>query len=310
MRRSLDLWLRKQGAHPLFDTIEVDNGDPAALRQWRNHLVTLGADEAAFNTLPYSNWRLAARRCLNQGSQGNPVFHIELEPVNPAQAKWVSGDLAEILLRHTGLQSDDPSILPSRQFSIASLPEDGRVHLLIRQTRLPDGSLGLGSGWLTERTVIGTEIEMRIVTHYAFHLVEDERPVIFIGNGTGIAGLHAHLKARALAGRKRNWLIFGERSVAHDFHYREDIEAWQAQGELERLDLAFSRDQAERVYVQQRLREAADTLRAWVDAGATIYVCGSLEGMAPAVDQALADILGAVQLDQLGTEGRYRRDVY
>lgn len=304
--RALDLWLRKQGAQPLFDTIEIDDGDAAALRRWGEQIVTLGADEAALQTQPYGQWRLAERRCLNPGSQGDPVFHLELEPVDPPQAKWVSGDLAEILMRHA-VQNGRA---PTRQFSIASLPQDGRVHLLVRQARLPGGALGLGSGWLTEQAALGGRIEMRIDPHRGFRLPEDDRPLILVGNGTGIAGLRSHLKARVRAGRRRNWLVFGERNAAHDFHYREDIEAWQAQGFLERIDLAFSRDQAGRVYVQQRLREAADALRAWVDDGAAIYVCGSLEGMAPAVDEALADVLGAAKLDRLAAEGRYRRDVY
>jgi sulfite reductase (NADPH) flavoprotein alpha-component len=105
-------------------------------------------------------------------------------------------------------------------------------------------------------------------------------------------------------------LLFGERQVACDFYYREQIEQWLANAQLERADFAWSRDQPERVYVQQRLREAADDVRHWVDAGAAIYVCGSLAGMAPAVDAVLRDVLGTAQVEQLRAAGRYRRDVY
>jgi sulfite reductase (NADPH) flavoprotein alpha-component len=135
-------------------------------------------------------------------------------------------------------------------------------------------------------------------------------PLILIGNGTGIAGLRAHLKARVAKGRGRNWLLFGERTAAHDAFHGDELSGWVLSGVLTRLDLAFSRDQAERIYVQHRLREAAADVRAWVADGATILVCGSLEGMSREVHAALGDILGAEGLERLTDAGRYRRDVY
>jgi sulfite reductase (NADPH) flavoprotein alpha-component len=106
------------------------------------------------------------------------------------------------------------------------------------------------------------------------------------------------------------WLLFGERSAQCDAHYRAEIDAWAQQGWLARVDWVFSRDQAERRYVQHALQDAADAVRAWVADGAALYVCGSLEGMAGEVDLALQTILGEQALQQLATEGRYRRDVY
>ncbi len=170
--------------------------------------------------------------------------------------------------------------------------------------------LGLGSGWLTAHAAEGTEIAARVRTNRAFHGPADDRPLILVGNGTGLAGLRAHLKARAAAGRHRNWLVFGERTAAHDFFHRGEIEAWKASGVLARLDLAFSRDQDRKVYVQHRLMEAADILRAWVADGAAIYVCGSLEGMSGDVHAVLVSVLGAETMERLADEGRYRRDVY
>ena len=111
-------------------------------------------------------------------------------------------------------------------------------------------------------------------------------------------------------GRRRNWLLFGERSSKHDFHYRDEILRWRDEGFIERLDLAFSRDQPERIYVQQRLAAAASTLRDWLEAGAAIYVCGSLEGMAPGVHAVFVDVLGKETVEGLLAAGRYRRDVY
>lgn len=204
----------------------------------------------------------------------------------------------------------DMKPLPHREYSIASVPADGRIELLLRQMRQADGSLGLGSGWLTEHATLGEPIAVRIRSNPSFHAPSGDRPMILIGNGTGLAGLRAHLKARVIAGQRRNWLLFGERSCQHDFYHREQIESWRRDGFISRLDLAFSRDQAERTYVQQRLRKSADELRRWVNDGACIYVCGSLEGMAPAVTAALNEILGAAMVEQLMEDGLYRRDVY
>ena len=134
--------------------------------------------------------------------------------------------------------------------------------------------------------------------------------MLLIGNGTGIAGLRAHLKARAAAKLGGAWLIFGERQSRHDFHFREEIEDWQRTGVIERVDLAFSRDTAQCIYVQQRIVESGAALDDFVHRGAAIYVCGSLEGMAPGVDAALRQVLGGPLLESLAADGRYRRDVY
>ena len=168
----------------------------------------------------------------------------------------------------------------------------------------------MGSGWLTQHTALNSEIGLRIRTNESFHLIDDNRPIICIGNGTGIAGLMSLLHARTRQNYTQNWLIFGERQREYDFFYQSTIEAWQTTGMLQRLDLAFSRDQTEKVYVHHLLREQAQMLQSWIDKDAVIYICGSINGMASDVDQALIDILGESKLDLLRQEGRYRRDVY
>src|SRR5690606_23755418 len=226
-----------------------------------------------------------------------------------ANSNWQAGDIAEIDPRNsTWNPKSEP--LPHREYSIASLPADGAIHLLVRRMRRADGEPGLGSSWLTAGAKTGEDIALRVRANPNFHAPQGNAPMIFIGNGTGIAGLRALLKSRIAAGQHRNWLIFGERNAAHDRFYGNDIDQWRAQGQLERVDLVFSRDQPERRYVQHRVREGADGLRRWVDDGAAIYVCGSLQGMAPAVDAALSEVLGAEMLEELAISGRYRRDVY
>jgi len=169
----------------------------------------------------------------------------------------------------------------------------------------------VASGWLTRELPPGEHIALRIRPHRNFRLGDNlRRPLILIGNGTGLAGLRAHLSARIAAGDHRNWLIFGERNACHDFYYRDEIEGWLAGDHIVRADFAFSRDQQDRIYVQDLILKGADTLRDWVADGAAIYVCGNAVGMASAVDQALGTVLGKDARDQLLAEGRYRRDVY
>ncbi|AZE65148.1 sulfite reductase (NADPH) flavoprotein alpha-component [Pseudomonas synxantha] len=200
--------------------------------------------------------------------------------------------------------------LGMREYSIASIASDGVLELIVRQERHADGSLGLGSGWLTEHAAIGSGISLRLRRNSGFHLPDAPVPLILLGNGTGLAGLRSLLKARIAAGQQRNWLLFGERQIAHDYLCQDELQGWLASGDLALLDLAFSRDQEEKIYVQDRLRESADVLRKWLADGAAIYVCGSLQGMATGVDQALVDILGTAAVERLIEQGRYRRDVY
>lgn len=197
-----------------------------------------------------------------------------------------------------------------REYSIASIASDGVLELIVRQERHSDGSLGLASGWLTEHAPLGSAISLRVRRNSGFHLPVDPVPMILLGNGTGLAGLRSLLKARIADGQQRNWLLFGERNIAHDYHCQDELQGWLASGDLALLDLAFSRDQAEKVYVQDRLRESADVLRKWLADGAVIYVCGSLQGMAAGVDQVLVEVLGSEAVERLIEQGRYRRDVY
>jgi sulfite reductase (NADPH) flavoprotein alpha-component len=200
--------------------------------------------------------------------------------------------------------------LPHREYSIASLPSDGSLQVLLRRFLRPDGTPGIGSGWLCDYAPLGGEIALRLRSNPNFHAPDPAKPMILVGNGTGIAGLRAHLKERIALGARRNWLLYGERNSDRDFLHGDEIRQWQAQGSLERLDLAFSRDQHERIYVQRRLQAATAILREWVEAGASIYVCGSLAGMAPGVDAVLRQALGDIAVENMLTQGRYRRDVY
>jgi sulfite reductase (NADPH) flavoprotein alpha-component len=304
--RTLKTWLQDCSAQPLFDSIAVSNADITTLHDWHHQLNRIAgtSDVPDWQGPAYQSWRLTTRRHLNPGSAGAPTFHIELEPMNNLPEMWQAGDLVQILA------PGDPQ--RPREYSVASIPADGRIHLLVRQERHADGTLGVASGWLTEQTPLGFTIDLRLRAHGNFRIGDNlQCPLILIGNGTGLAGLRSHLKVRAATtAPSRNWLIFGERNAAHDFYYRDEIEAWLASGVLTRTDIVFSRDQTDRLYVQDRLRMEAETVRAWLADGAALYVCGSLEGMAGGVEAALTDIIGAQGVEQLIEQGRYRRDVY
>ncbi len=200
--------------------------------------------------------------------------------------------------------------LPHREYSIASLPQDGTLDLLVRRMTRDDGSPGLGSGWLCESAPVGGGIDLRVRANPNFHPPGDARPMVLVGNGTGIAGLRALLKARIAGGATRHWLLFGERRRAHDAFFVDEIDRWRRAGALERADLVFSRDGGPHRYVQDALRAAAPALREWIAEGACVYVCGSLEGMAPGVDAVLREALGDDAVAHLRDDGRYRRDVY
>ena len=304
--RALDLWLRSSGATPLFDRIEVDNGDAGAIRHWQHQLgaVTGRAIEADWTPPAYDRWRLAARTHLNPGSPGGEAWLLAFEPVDHAPP-WAAGDIAEI-----GLPAVDGVAPASREYSVASLPADGRLELIVRRTLRADGSPGLASGWLTRDLAPGGSIDMRIRANSGFHGPAPEVPLILIGNGTGLAGLRAHWRARGGLAHGGIWLLFGERTSAHDAFLDTELRSALASGLLSRLDRAFSRDPGDGRYVQHLIAQNADQLAEWVDRGAVILVCGSLEGMSTGVHAALETALGAARLLALAEAGRYRRDVY
>lgn len=201
--------------------------------------------------------------------------------------------------------------LPHREYSIASVPVEGSLDLLVRQVKINEHQYGIGSGWLTAHAQIDSPIRLRIRTNAHFHSPDATRPLILIGNGTGIAGLRSHI-ANPARWNAKHWLFFGERSAFADDFFHADLQHWQQIGLLTRVDKVFSRDAAPNSarYVQDLLLPQAQEIQQWVAQGAAIFVCGSLQGMAQAVDDVLTQILGADELEILADAQRYCRDVY
>lgn len=200
--------------------------------------------------------------------------------------------------------------LPYRDYSIASIPADGYLDLVVRQRVRSSGELGVGSGWLTAHAAEGSLVQARIRANAGFYRPDGERALILIGNGTGIAGLRAHLRERSAAGSKGHWLLFGERNARYDAFFKQELEAWRADGTLARIDLAYSRDDDCGRYIQDLVRHSASDIFTWVGGGAALMVCGSLAGMAPAVDRELRAALGDERVSMMVANGLYRRDVY
>lgn len=217
--------------------------------------------------------------------------------------------------------------LSPRLYSIASSPyqHPNEVHLTVSVVRYETNRRerhGVCSTFLADRVALGETPVMVFVTESHFRLPEDDnRDVIMVGPGAGIAPFRAFLQERAARqAAGRNWLFFGEQRQASDFLYREELETWHAGGHLTRLDLAFSRDQAERIYVQHRMLHAAPELWRWLERGAAFYVCGDARHMAKDVDTTLHRIiteqggLSAVEATEyvkaMKKDRRYQRDVY
>lgn len=303
----VEQWLLASGAQPLFTRINVDNGDEQAIHQWQQQIADLSgvANVTAWAAPEYENWRLQKRELMNEGSVGAPIYCVSLQPSKPGTihwqvGHWQAGDILEI-------KPQNNLELPHREYSIASLTTDGQLDLVIRQAITANGELGLGSGWLTTQAEEGGNILARIRTNPSFHAPQSNCPMILIGAGTGIAGLRAHLHERYLKDQQQNWLIFGERHRSNDRLFANELDAWQQSGFLTELDEVYSRDGEG--YVQDVLRAKQQQLCEWLDRGAAIYVCGSL-AMGAGVQQALIEIMGENELQQLIESHRYRRDIY
>jgi sulfite reductase (NADPH) flavoprotein alpha-component len=214
--------------------------------------------------------------------------------------------------------------LPPRYYSIASSQRlvGEAAHLAIATVAYESegrARLGVASGMIAQRRKVGGSIGVHVKENQHFRLPgSSDTPIVMIGAGTGIAPYRAFLQEREALGVQGNsWLIFGHRHFLHDFLYQLDIQDWLKTGTLGRLDLAFSRDQPEKHYVQHVLWNQRADLRAQIDNGATLYLCGDAKAMARDVDATLVRILGhddaargQHELDALIAAGRYKKDVY
>ena len=245
--------------------------------------------------------------------------------------KWLHGrDVLDLLLlapKGISIAELLPLLrkLSPRLYSISSSPKahPGEMHLTVSAVRYEAhrrARKGVASTFLADRA--GDVVKIFVQPSHGFRPpANGDAPMIMVGPGTGIAPFRAFLEERLATGANgKNWLFFGDQKRATDFLYEEQLVAWQHSGFLNRLDLAFSRDQAEKIYVQTRMLENAAELWSWLEEGGHFYVCGDASRMAKDVDEALHKIIenaGAKSADdakayveKMKAEKRYQRDVY
>ena len=263
-----------------------------------------------------------------------PLLHLLQPEHQKALENYVYGrGLIDLLLEYPGVIYDPAELvallpkLTPRLYSISSSPaaHAGQIHTTVAVVRFTSHDRdrgGVCSTLFADRTSIDDRLPIYIQPNKKFKLPSNpDQPMIMIGPGTGIAPFRGFLHERRALGHKgRNWLFFGERSVATDYLYREELEAMHADGHLTRLDTAFSRDHGRKVYVQDRMLEHAAQLWKWLQDGASVYVCGDASRMAKDVHAALCRVVeeqGAMPahaaeeyVGALKESHRYHRDVY
>lgn len=265
--------------------------------------------------------------------QGHDGLRQRLLPEHKSALKdWLWGRQLADLLAEFPVRVDAQQLLmrlkplQPRLYSIASSPKAhaGEVHLTVSTVRYRHQDRarhGVCSGFLADRSEV-QPVGLFIQKSAHFHPPKDlSRPLIMVGPGTGIAPFRGFLHERKATGATgKNWLFFGEQRAATDFYYRDELEQLQQEGVLHRLDTAFSRDQAEKIYVQHRMLEQGKDLWDWLEQGAYFCVCGDASRMAKDVDAALKQVVAehggfsaaqaAEYVAKMSADKRYLKDVY
>ena len=242
-------------------------------------------------------------------------------------------DVLGVLEKFPGIHPDPEAFMEAleplqpRLYSISSSQkvEPGRVCLTVDAVRVEIAGRmreGIASTFLDDRIAPGDRLQVYVQKAHGFALPEDtSKPVIMVGPGTGVAPFRAFLQERqAMSATGSAWLFFGHQRSATDFFYADELDAFQRQGTLTNLSLAWSRDGDRKVYVQDKMRESGAELFAWLEQGAHFYICGDAKRMAKDVETALADIVvehgkaspedARAYIAALKQTGRYQADVY
>ncbi|MGF1450975.1 MAG: sulfite reductase subunit alpha [Opitutales bacterium] len=288
-------------------------------------------EEALTRHLDISKLNKATLQAWAERMKHEELLRICAEPELWKEYSWGRELIDALLLCRPGFADASEFVaqlkpLAPRLYSISSSPKahDGEVHLTVGRVRYESYGrerFGVCSRYLSGLTA-GDAARVFVQANTHFRPPADPgTPLIMVGPGTGIAPFRAFLQERKAVGAKgRNWLFFGDQRSTSDFLYQEQLETFQKDGYLHRLDTAFSRDQDAKVYVQNRMIEAGRELYAWLEEGAAFYVCGDASRMAKDVDKALHEVVvehggksseaAEAYVKQMKKEKRYLRDVY
>ncbi len=306
------------------ETVPGNDGTPVPLREalGRHYQITQPSKQFLEAIAARSEGASVLRELL-----ADPLRKADVE-------KYTYGmEVIDFLLTHPSIHFTPEEFvkllrkLQPRLYSISSSPRafPEEAHLTVATVKYESHGRkrkGVASNFLAERADHPATVPLFFHSAKHFRLPEDGTvPVIMVGPGTGIAPFRAFLQDRKAAGATgKNWLFFGDQKAAYDYLYREELEAMQADGLLTRLDVAFSRDQEAKVYVQHRMLENAAELYQWLEEGAHFYVCGDASRMAKDVDAALHKVVetaggktpeeAAAYVEALKKAKRYKRDVY
>lgn len=318
--------------------------DPALVQAFLDHfganadLAVMGADRSLGDLLTYAYEISTPSRELvaevERRAGHEELSHVMRHSDREALDAWLWGrDSLDLLRLNPGMELAIGEFigllkpLQHRAYSISSsaLANPDSVHLTIASVRYTAHGRahgGVCSTYLADRVAAGATAGIFVSPNKNFRVPADPTaPMIMVGPGTGIAPFRAFLQERRATGASgRNWLFFGDQHRTSDFIYEDELATMSHSGLLTRLDLAFSRDQADKIYVQTRMRENGKALYEWLQEGGHFYVCGDASRMAKDVDQALHEVAathggltpeGAVDyVNQLKREKRYLRDVY
>jgi len=244
----------------------------------------------------FEPWPMAVRAHLNP-SGTERIYRIGLLP--PASATWRAGDIAEFELPDG----------QRRSYSIASVPAEGRLDLLVRDVRAANGKPGRGTAWLLHETQPGDRIRLRVRPNDAFRAPAGDGPLLLVGAGSGLAALRPHI-LEALASDRPAWLVYGERHCDVDSQLCRELQAWHVGGQLYRLNLALSHPQpGQGRYVQDIIAQYAGDIRHFMGEAGSAMICGS-PVMGAAVETALTDTLGEGWMGAAAREVRYRQALY
>lgn len=262
----------------------------------------------------------------------NQDFHTLLSNKDSLKTYTYGRDLLDVIKIFGPFSWDEQSFvqtlrkLPARQYSISSslatYPDE--VHVTIGTVRYEVDErerFGVCSTHVSDNLEVGSQIQVYVHQNPNFKLPDDETPIIMIGPGTGVAPFRSFIQEREERGATgESWLFFGDQHFVTDFLYQIEWQSWLKSGVLTKLDVAFSRDQEEKVYVQHKLQQHAAEIFEWLEKGAVVYVCGDKDNMAADVHSTLLDIIAQqgnkseeeanAYIEKLRQQKRYQRDVY